>query len=492
MQSNTCEAAQSKNCRIALVNPPFLEGFSRGQRSPAVTRSGTLYYPMWLAYAAAHAEANGHEILLLDAIARKIEIDDSLKMIAGFEADIILIETSTPSVDADTEYAVMVAQAITNAKVFLCGTHASAMPKSVLESAPELSGVIIGEYETPLEEIVRAFGEGKGFDNLEGVYTLHNPITTRNRYLENLEERPFVSEIYKRFVPIEAYFNPNAHYPMVAIFTGRGCPFRCSFCVFPQTLTGHCYRKRSVDSIIEEFAWIEQNLPQVKGVFIEDDTFTADPERVMEFCRKFRGMNSKLSWSANARADVSLELLQEMKKSGLRALCAGFESGSQKLLNNICKGITVEKMREFSESASKSGVKVHGCFMFGLPGETRTTMRETLKFALSLPLDTAQFYPLMVYPGTRAYDWAQANDLVTADKFREWISAKDGTHNCVIRTKDCSSEEIVKFCNHARRKFYLRKSWLARTFVAVLKDSEERKRVVKSAKTFLTHLFFDN
>ncbi|GAB4279829.1 MAG: hopanoid biosynthesis associated radical SAM protein HpnJ [Candidatus Rifleibacteriota bacterium] len=477
--------------RVTLINPPFIEGFSRGQRSPAVTRSGTLYYPMWLAYAAAHAHRVGAEVLLVDAIARKINFEDSLRIIATFRPEIVVVETSTPSIESDLKFAETLAASMPDANVAVCGTHVSALPEDVFLKAPSVKAVIIGEYEIPLEELIKAVADRRPFDNLEGVYTRKTRIKSRSRYFDDLDARPFVSEIYKRFLPVEAYFNPNSHYPMVAVFTGRGCPFRCSFCVFPQTLTGHQYRKRSVDSIIEEFAFIEENLPKVRGVFIEDDTFTADPERVREFCEKFVEKGFRLSWSANSRADVPRELLEIMKKSGLRALCTGFETGSQQLLNNIGKGIKLDTMRQFAQNAEAAGVKVHGCFIYGLPGETRKTMIETLNFALSLPLDTAQFYPLMVYPGTRAYQQADKLGLITAENFRNWISQEDGTHNCVIRTCDCSSEEIVQFCNYSRRKFYLRKSWLARTFAGVVRNSEERQRVLKSAKTFLQHLWHD-
>ncbi|MBF0406800.1 MAG: radical SAM protein [Candidatus Riflebacteria bacterium] len=476
--------------RIAFVNPPFLPRYSRGQRSPAVTRSGTLYYPMWLAYSAAHAQRLGCDYTLIDSPASSLSFEETIKKIREFAPDLTIIEAATPSVLSDLNFALRIKNERISPYVVAAGTHVSALPEEAFQFAPELDAVIVGEYEIPLEEIVNALRKGSDFENLEGVSTKKRPVITRSRYFENLDERPFVSEIYKKFLPIDEYFNPNAHHPMVAIITGRGCPHFCSFCVFPQTLTGRRYRKRSVSSVISEFCWISENLPQVKGIFIEDDTFTADRNRVEDFCRELARINLPVTWSANARADVESETIQLMKKSNLRALCVGFESGNQEILEKIGKGISLERMRKFAEDSRSAGIHVHGCFIAGLPGETRLTLHKTLQFALSLPLDTAQFYPLMVYPGTRAYDYAKQNDLIAVKTYREWLSP-EGLHRCVVKTDDFSPEQLVRFCNFARRRFYLRKSYLFEMLKRVITKPDERHRAILSARTFLKHLLKD-
>ncbi|OQA08758.1 MAG: coproporphyrinogen III oxidase [bacterium ADurb.Bin374] len=476
--------------RVAFVNPPFLPDYSRGQRSPAVTRSGTLYYPMWLAAAAAHAIRLGHEVELIDAVAIGKNHDETIARLQAFAPHLVLVEAATPSIENDLAFAARAKEACAPASVFMCGTHVSALPEESLALQPSLDGALIGELEIPLEEIMECLAEGRAVYGGEGVHLPGRPAAPRNRYFENLDARPFLSEIYHRFLPISRYFNPNAHHPMVSILSGRGCPFRCTFCVFPQTLTGHGYRKRSVDSLIDEFRWISEHMPHVRGVFIEDDTFTADRKRVDEFCRKLRDLRLPLSWTVNARADVDLETLRAMKGAGLRGVCVGFESGSQELLDRIHKGTNIAAMERFAADARTAGIKVHGCFMVGLPGETRVTLQQTLQFALRLPLDTAQFYPLMVYPGTEAYDWAKANGMLTAERWRDWLSP-EGLHQCVVRSADLTSAHLVRFCNHARRKFYLRRSYLLATAWRVLTDAEERHRVVRSARTFLRHLFLD-
>lgn len=476
--------------RVAFVNPPFLPDYSRGQRSPAVTRSGTLYYPMWLAGAAAHAMRLGHEVELLDAVALGKNHDETIARLHAFAPHLILVEAATPSIENDLAFAARAKETCAPASVFMCGTHVSALPEESLAMQPSLDGALIGEYEIPLEEILNFLSECRPFERAEGVYLPGKPAAPRTRYFTELDARPFLSEIYHRFLPINRYFNPNAHHPMVAILSGRGCPYRCSFCVFPQTLTGRGYRKRSVESLVAEFKWISENMPQVRGVFIEDDTFTADRKRVAEFTNILRELRLPLSWTVNARADVDLETLRSMKAAGLRGVCVGFESGCQELLDRIHKGTKIEEMERFAADARSVGINVHGCFMAGLPGETRVTLQQTLQFALRLPLDSAQFYPLMVYPGTEAYDWAKAHGMITVERWRDWLSP-EGLHQCVVRSADLTSAQLVGFCNHARRRFYLRRSYLCYIAWRVLTNAEERHRVFRSAHTFLQHLFFD-
>ncbi|HEY9069913.1 MAG TPA: radical SAM protein [Candidatus Ozemobacteraceae bacterium] len=476
--------------RVALVNPPFLPDFSRGQRSPAVTRSGTLYYPMWLAYATAHAMRLGHEVSLIDAVSLDLSADETLDRLRAFAPHLVLVEATTPSIENDLSFAARAKEACKPTSVFVCGTHVSALPDECLRLQPSLDGALVGEYEIPLEQVLTALSECQALTAGEGVHLPGEPAAPRTRYFTDLDARPFVSEVYHRFLPINRYFNPNAHHPMVSILSGRGCPYRCTFCVFPQTLTGHEYRKRSVDSLVAEFRWIADHMPQVRGVFIEDDTFTADRNRVAEFCTVLRGLHLPLSWTVNARADVDLDTLRAMKSAGLRGVCVGFESGSQELLNRIRKGTQLDRAERFAIDAKTAGIKVHGCFMVGLPGETRVTLQQTLQFALRLPLDSAQFYPLMVYPGTEAYDWANANEMLTVKRWRDWLSP-EGLHQCVVRSTELTSGQLVRFCNHARRRFYLRRSYLRDLAVRILFDAEERHRVIRSARTFLQHLFFD-
>lgn len=475
---------------ITAVNPPFLPDYSRGQRSPAVTRSGTLYYPIWLSYAAGTLEREGHDVELLDAPAERLDIQDTIDRVKARNPGLVLVETSTPSIESDAAFADSVAGS--GATVVLVGTHPSALPEATMRLGERFHGLVAGEYELPLIGLAGALEEGSDPAVVPGL-CLRMPdgglkYTGEGKRVEDLDSLPWVSRVYARHLDVTRYNNPNALHPQVMIMGGRGCPHGCSFCVFPQTLQGRRFRRRSVADITGEVLWVQENMPEVRAVFFEDDTISADRERLRELAGSFIENGFRLSWTCNMRADVDLETLRACAESGLRTVCVGFESGSDRMLASMRKGITTDGSREFMENARKAGILVHGCFMVGTTGETAETMMETLEFALELDPDTAQFYPMMVYPGTEAYRQAEEAGNLTAAGWREWLTA-EGLHNCVIRTDSLTSGELVDFCDTARRRFYLRPGYILRKLWRSLLDPDERRRTRRAFSTFRKYLF---
>lgn len=476
--------------KVLLLNPPFLKNFSRSQRSPAVTKSGTLYFPMWLSYAAGLLQSKGHFVDLVDAPADGRDLDFVLKHSKDFQPGMIVVDTSTPSIANDVKIAASLKDAFPKSFIVLVGTHVSALPEETLALSTKVDAIARGEYDYTLLDLAGALDSGKSLRDVAGLLLREKgkPVRTAARPpIENLDEFPFVSSVYKKFLNIENYFNPNALFPMVTITTSRGCPYQCIFCVYPQTMMGHRVRLRSVANVVDEVEYIVNNFPGVKSVFFEDDTFAAIKKRCIEISEEIIRRGIKISWTINARADLDYETLKIMKAAGCRLMCVGFESGSPKLLENIKKKITVEGMPQFVEAARKAGILVHGCFMVGHPGETRETMEQTLELAKRLSPDTVQFYPIMVYPGTAAYDWYKQRGLITTDDFSKWITP-GGLHNTVVRTEALSSEELVRFCDHARRAFYLRPKYLLYKLKQTITDPAEMKRNLKSARTFLKYL----
>ena len=240
----------------------------------------------------------------------------------------------------------------------------------------------------------------------------------------DLDSLPFVSSVYARHLDPSRYSNPNALHPMVMIMSGRGCPNFCTFCLFPQTLTGRRLRLRSVGNVVEEVMWIQENMPGVRAVFFEDDTISADPARLRELAVSLEKAGSRIGWTANMRASVDYETLRICRRAGLRTVCTGFESGDPEMLAAMRKGVDIETMRRFAFDAERAGVLVHGCFLFGAPGETDAEHGEDARFRALPPLYTAQFYPMMVYPGTEAYDQAAAEGRIVPSCFRDWLTPK--------------------------------------------------------------------
>ncbi|MEK6820997.1 MAG: radical SAM protein, partial [archaeon] len=170
--------------------------------------------------------------------------------------------------------------------------------------------------------------------------------------------------------------------------------------------------------------------------------------------------------------------------------CVGVESSSQEILNNIKKGTSVAKIEQFFHDTKEAGVLVHACFMMGNRGETAETIQKTVEFAKKVNPDTAQFFPIMVYPGTEAYEWAKTNEFLTikSENWENWL-LEDGTHNTIVSTDKLSAEQLVKACDDARKSFYMRPHFIAAKIWEGVTTPREFPRLVKSARTFFKYLF---
>ncbi|KPL07119.1 hypothetical protein AMJ86_05805 [bacterium SM23_57] len=476
--------------RVLLLNPPYFRHYSRPQRSPAVTKSGTLYYPIWLAYAAGVLLQDNHDVLLLDAPAEDIDLDTVQDRVRSFQPQVIIVDTSTPSIHNDVEAIKTLKEIYPDVFVVLVGTHVSALPEETLSMSDAVDAVARREYDFTVRDLLKALsGNGSLGDVLGLTYRQNGSVeSTPDRPLvDDLDQLPHVVDVYGRYLKSSWYFNPNALYPQVTLITSRGCPYRCSFCVFPQTMTGRMYRARSVDDVIAELEKVPEIFPQAKAVFFEDDTFVVDRNRTRELCQAIIDSKFNLPWTANCRPDVDYETLKFMKHAGCRTLCVGFESAAAPVLDSWKKHSTPDRMLQFARDARRAGIYIHGCFLVGGVEETPDTMEQTLTLAKKLTLDTAQFYPMMVYPGTEEYDRLCELGYLRSQDFRHWLTP-EGLHASVVDTPQISGDELMRFCDRARREFYLRPSYLARTLMRTATHPKQISRTFKAFKTFVHHL----
>jgi radical SAM superfamily enzyme YgiQ (UPF0313 family) len=478
--------------KILLLNPPFFPKFSRSSRSPAVTKGGTIYYPILLASTTGVLEKKEFDVKLVDAPSVGYSLNDILKIVKEFNPKLTVIDTSTPSIFNDIKVAEEIKK-ITNTFITLVGTHVSALPEETLKLSDKIDAVAKMEYDYTIRDLAHTLNEGKNLKSVLGLIFREKGKIIHNQdrpFIENLDEIPFVSSVYKKYLDTKNYFFASAEYPMIMIMTGRGCPFKCFFCNYPQVFYGKKYRLRSPENVVAEFEYIIKNFPDVKEIGIEDDTFSADLKRVHEICELLikKELNKKIKWWANTRVNLDLETMKLMKMAGCRLIIPGYESGVQEILDNVHKGITIEQSLQFSKNAKKAGLLVHGCFIFGLPGETKETVRKTIEFAKKLNPDTAQFFPLMVYPGTEAYEWSKKNNYLLTENYSMWLT-QEGLHNTVISSSNLTNKELIEFCDLARKEFYLRKEYIFRLFKQAIFHPSEFKRIFKSAKTFFKYLF---
>jgi anaerobic magnesium-protoporphyrin IX monomethyl ester cyclase len=486
--------------RILTLNPPYFKMFSRSSRSPAVTKSSTLYYPIYLSYATGVIEKEGFQVKLIDAVAMDLDIKDTVKIIREFQPHLVVVDTSTPSIYNDIKVIEAIKE-VSHAFLVLVGTHVSALAEDSLKLSHAVDAVARREYDYTIRDLARVISGwqlpvSKLRDELRQVQGLsfrldgeiiHNPDRAT---IDNLNDIPFVSEVYKRHLSccIDRYFYGANLHPVMAILSGRGCPHQCTYCVYPQTITGNRYRFRSIRNVVDELEYIRNEFPKVKEIFLEDDTLTVNRDRAIELADEILKRGLKIRWSTNSRADADYETMRKIKKAGCRLLCVGFESAQQSVLDNINKHLKLERMYQFAGDAKRAGILIHGCFIVGNPGDTMGTLFKVLELAIRLKPDTAQFYPVMVYPGTKAYQWAKENGYLTTEDYSRWLT-DEGLHNCVLSMPGLTQEQLVRFCDYARRRFYLNPLYVISKITQIIKQPQESGRIFRAAGALFKHLF---
>ena len=401
----------------------------------------------------------------------------------GAETRLFVVDTSTPSIYSDIAFADALKEKYPEAYVMLVGTHPSALPEETLGNARRVDAVALKEFDYIVRDVARALRDGGNPSDVLGLAWCDEArnVTVNDPYpfITDLDEIPFAAEFVKKHLDERDYFFAASAYPEIQIFTGRGCPAHCTFCVYPQTMHGHRYRLRSAENVVDEFQYIADNFPDVKEVVIEDDTFTIDKRRVATICEMLieRGLSKKLRWLCNARVNLDYDTMVLMRKAGCHLIIPGIESGSQEILDNIRKGTTLEQVERYMADAKRAKIKVHACYMVGNRGETRETMQQTLDLAMRLKADTAQFYPLLPFPGTEAYRWAKENDI--RGDYSDYVK-EDGTINALLELPGLTAEEMVSFCDDARKRYYWRPGYILHRLCVGLTDPEDLKRSIKA------------
>jgi hopanoid biosynthesis associated radical SAM protein HpnJ len=464
--------------RTLFLNPPSYGGFDggAGARYQARREIRSFWYPTWLAYPAGLVP----ESRLVDAPPAGLGVDDIISQARGY--DLIIINTSTPTVANDARVAELLKDHYPGVKVGFVGPHTIVLPEETLARSKAIDFVTTGEFDYAVEEIAKEIP----FDRVDGIAFRSNGNIRRTKDrppVTDLDALPFVTKIYARDLNIDDYYNGYLKHPYVSFYTGRGCSARCTFCLWPQTISGHVYRVRSIENVYEEMVLAKQLFPKVKEFFFDDATLTNNAPRVEEIARKLKKLG--ITWSCNARANVPKETLKVMKDGGLRLLTVGFESSSQKILNNIKKGINIDRAREFVKATKELGILIHGAFILGLPGETAETIEQTIRFAQEIDPYSIQVSLLAPYPGTELYEQGLREGWIIKEKDQ---LVREGIQNAVISYKGLSREEIFEGVERFYRRFYLRPRPILRILKDMLQDRDEFKRRIREGKEFFTFM----
>jgi hopanoid biosynthesis associated radical SAM protein HpnJ len=464
--------------RPLFLNAPTFEDFDggAGARYQASREVTSFWYPTWLCFPAGMIEGSR----VVDAPVQKLTLDDCLKI--ALDYDMVVIYTSTPTLRLDTETARRIkAQKPATVTVFT-GPHATILPEETLSAGGGAIDIVCrGEFDYTVKELA----EGRDWNAVDGISYLRDGIvrhTPDRAMLTDLDALPFASQVYQRDLPINEYVIPHIRHPYVSIYTSRGCPARCTFCLWPQTYSGHTMRMRSPENVYQEVKWIKENLPQVRDISFDDDTFSADQRHARAVAELIAPLG--VSWVINARANCDYETLRIMRDAGLHHVIVGFESGDEQILKNIRKGVTRVQAEEFTRNCKKLGITIHGAFIMGLPGETRETIRNTIEYAKKLDLESIQVSLASPYPGTEFFEQCKREGWLTSETFLD----DTGHQSCVISYPHLSNQEIFDGVELFYNKFYFRPKYIIRSIMRMLVDGDERRKLLKEGKQYLEYM----
>ena len=466
--------------RTLFLQAPSYDGFDggAGSRYQARREIRSFWYPTWLAQLAALVP----DSRLVDAPPHGIGLGEVLTQANEF--DLVVLHTSTPSFAHDVGVAEALKNAHPSLTIGMVGAKVAVDPEGSLAHAPPVDFVAGAEFDFTIKEVA----DGRGWASIDGL-TWRGPDggVVRNKpreLLRDMDRLPYVTPVYRRDLDVRKYFIGYLRHPYLSFYTGRGCKSRCTFCLWPQTVGGHLYRTRSVGHVLDEIRWASKAFPEVKEIFFDDDTFTDDPQRAEAIARGLGAMG--ITWSCNAKANVRRETLKVLRDNGLRLLLVGYESGVQRILHGVKKGVLVDVARRFTRDCHDLGIAIHGTFILGLPGETRETIEQTIRFACEINPHTLQVSLAAPYPGTELHRQAVEHGWLDEDH-AELVDAH-GVQLAPLSYPDLSHEETFDSVETFYRRFYFRASKIAEIVSEMALSPSMMARRLREGREFFAFL----
>ncbi|MFA5124376.1 MAG: radical SAM protein [Patescibacteria group bacterium] len=444
--------------KLLLINPPFTN-------YDGIEGQGGKTAPLNLAYLAAYLRQYEQEveITILDGEALEMSYDQIDEKIKEIMPQFIALTFPTPVYKQLKEITRRIKVINPAIKIIVGGPHPTIAAEETMRGMPAIDFCVLGEGEVTFLELIRAliseqvdFGVIKGIayrDNAEILITEPRPL------IDNLDTIPFPA---RDLLPVEKYYLPPTRTTdsgqAINIISGRGCPYRCGFCM-AESVWKRRYRTRSVSNVLAEIEECMKNY-QATSFNFHDELFTANKDRVKEFCEEIIRRKLDISWVVMARVDsVNNEMLKLMRRAGCKRIGFGFESGSQRILDKMCKGATLEQARIAVDLCRKNDILVSGAFIIGYIDEDPWTVNQTIDFACSLDLDTAAFFVAIPYPGTPMYEEAKARGYIRKDfDWSDFCSVSN--HIPPMDLPDLSSDTLLKLKRKAFIKFYLRPKYI--------------------------------
>jgi anaerobic magnesium-protoporphyrin IX monomethyl ester cyclase len=478
--------------KVLVANPPW-PGPGYGARSdvrwPHKRMDKYIEYPIYLSYTVAVLEQAGFEVSFIDAIMDELDIDAFAQQVSEVGPSLAVIETSTPSIAFDLATAEAVKAYSPQTFVALLGSHVTYFDQEILNENPAVDAVIRGEFEYTAADLARALDAGEDLGKVLGLTYREGEAGQARRnpdrpLFEPLDDMPFPS---RNTVKGEGYRAGiySGGYP-TAMLSSRGCPYRCTFCLWPGILYGHKFRARSAQNVVDEIEEAVRTYGHDE-IYFDDDTFSIDRQRVLDITRiiRERDLHKEVEWIAQCRVDtVDREMLEAMKAANCGYILFGVESGSPEMLKRMRKGITLDKARSAFALTKEVGIKTQAFFLFGVPGETQETVRETIEFAKELNASSTQFAVAIPHPGTALYEECKANGWLTSEDWADYTS-----ENSLIETEWLSADQVEQARIRAYREYYYRPSYIVGEALKVRRLADVQ-RLARGANSVRARLRF--
>lgn len=433
--------------KIMLINPSI----TGEERYGKFDEVGGYSPPLGICYLAAVLEKEGYEVRILDAEVLKLNMDQVLDRVKKFNPFIVGVNANTITAYKALRTIQSIKEKMPSVVTIMGGAHISGIPKKTMEVAPALDIGVIGEGEQTILELVRCIKKQSNPKDVKGIiFRKNNKLiqTPPRQFIKNIDSIPHPA---RHLLPDLRLYHPTPQtykrLPVTGIITSRGCPYGCIFC--DKSVFGRSIRYHSANYVIEEIEDLISKY-KIKEIEFYDDTFTVNKKRLFEICDRLKDHN--IIYTIASRVDtLSKDVVRKLARAGCWQIAIGIESGDQRILNLIEKGITLQQVKDAVRIIKEEGMEAKGFFMIGHPGDTLESINKTIKFATSLPLDHVLFTITTPLPGTKLYHIARKYGT-----FEEQDWSKFSMWDTIYIPHGLSKKLLKRKQMEAYKKFYLR------------------------------------
>jgi radical SAM superfamily enzyme YgiQ (UPF0313 family) len=431
---------------VTLVNPPY-----PGEVPQAV------FIPLGISYLAAVLEENGYDVDVIDCPVSRLSQKELEAEFKRRQPDVVGVTSATVTYLPALEIVKTAKQALPNCVTMMGGPHVTVMDEQTLSENPETDIIVRGEGEQTMLELANLISNR----NLKNLGEVAGITFRKNGQIVRTPDRPFIQNIDALPHPAHKHFEVNKYRILgkmyLPIITSRGCPFQCAFCLSSR-MCGRGFRARSPGKVVDELEWLRDTYGADAYTFY-DDTFTFDAERALAICDEMKKRKIGLPWDCRTRVDrISKEILAKLSDTNCQLIHFGVESGSQKMLNAMKKGTTVEQNATAIKWAKEAGILVAISVVVGYPGETIDMLKQTTDFIRRTEPDYVYMCEAVPYPGTELYTLVKELGLEMTSDWSQYHEATQVFKNSLLPPQKIEEVKKAVFDDFFSPSYYLRKS----------------------------------